>query len=145
MAQNGSTSADPLIDLTKLVDDFVELDGARYGLTRPAILGLRRQRRCEVVFDRMRAIELIADDASESDEREYHSLCREIAGYALPGASAAVLDALDDEQLGDLAILFFGQAAVRSRRLEALRNMTSGLSLPDSNASTAATPSDGST
>lgn len=125
-------------------EDQVEIGAARYGLARKATFGLRRQARCTAIWKRMGALEVL-EEPSDQDEREYRSLARELAGYALPTAPAEVLDALGDEELGDLAVLFFAQGAVRSRRLAVVRTLTSAMSSPVSNSFTAEIPSGGST
>lgn len=140
-------TADPILRLEATdPSDFIEIDGARYDLARIAQFGLRPQARCKALWKRLGALEEIAEP-SEADERDYRSRSRELAGYALPGAPAEVLDKLSDEQLGDVAVAFFVRGASRSRRFEVLRTLTPNGAAPSpaSNGSTAATPSGGST
>jgi hypothetical protein len=92
-----------------------------------------------------------------ADEREFVKRLRELALIAIPEAPKTLIARLDEERLGDLAHLFFVRSAVRSRRLTQLRtaakDMGIGAALETllgaqslgSSASTAATPSGGST
>lgn len=145
---NGDTpAAEPIVQLGEGdPSDLVELNGHRYELRRLAGFGLRTQARCRSIFNRLKALEEL-EEPTEADEREYCARARELAGYALPDAPAAELDALDPEQLGDLAVAFFVRGAGRSRRLQILRTLrpTGPPASLDSNGSTAATPSGGST
>jgi ATPase subunit of ABC transporter with duplicated ATPase domains len=134
---------EPILKLGDFVpDDVVEIGKDRYTLTRVAMFGLRRQKRCDAIYKRLKALEE-ADEASEADEREYRALARELAGYALPNAPAEILDDLGNEELGDLAVAFFAEGALRSRRLAIARKLTGGNSSPDSNGSSGATTQNG--
>ncbi len=147
MVNTNASTSDPILRLEATdPNDFVEIDGDRYDLARIATFGLRRQARCRVLWKRLGALEEV-EEPSEADEREYRERARELAGYALPAASAEVLGRLSDEQLGDVAVAFFVRGASRSRRFEVLRTLTPNGTAPSpgSNGSTAATPSGGST
>lgn len=148
MVQNAATptsDARTPLDLTPSPDDIVALDGERYELKRLASFGLRRNARCRKIWDRLGALEQIAEP-SEDDEREYRKLALEVAGYALPDAPPELLAKFDNEQLGDLVVTFFTRGALRSRRLTEVRRAVSSAGAvlsPGSSASTVAATSGG--
>ena len=139
-------TARPALTLDQLEPaDTIRIDGETYRLAVLASFALRRQARCRRIWTRMDELEKL-EEPTEDDEREYRRLALEVARFALPDAPDEILAKLDNEQLGDLVVAFFARGALRSRRLQLLREtLTSAASSPGSSGSTAATPSDGST
>ncbi len=138
-----SDSAVLTLDAIEGSVDVVRVDGASYDLIGTNALGLKTRARVARLAKRIEDLEGLAEDAiTETEEQEYQTRLRELAGIALPSAPSRALDRLGTGQLADLAVAFFVRAAMRSPRMGLLRTMspTGATSSPSSKPSTAATP-----
>lgn len=100
----------------------VSVDGVLYDMADPARFTLRQAGLINRTMERIKALEA-KKDPTEKDDRDYSSALRALAGQAVPDVPGEVWEKMGASQLADLAIAFFGLAALRSPRLSMLSRM----------------------
>lgn len=115
---------DPLLALTTGPEPIgkVSVDGRLYDMADPAHFTLRQAGHLDRAIKRIRDLEAKKDPTPKDDDA-YHSALREVAGMAVPEVSGDDWAKMGAGQLADLAVSFFGLAALRNPRLSLLRRM----------------------